>query len=345
MSVDLAELEGELVPQRSSNFLESHAKGETDTQIATARRFPRSLKGFKNKAMSLATLDEETAASCFYTLPARRGGDKKLIEGESIRLAEIAAASWGNMRSQATIIDIDDKFVTARGMCWDLESNNAVGVDIKRRITDKSGRRYSDDMVQTTSQAACSIALRNAIFRVIPKAVIRDVYLKARETAVGTAETLVNRRAKMVDYFKKMGIQPDQVCARVEKPSIDDITLDDLAILIGLATAIRDGETSLDEAFPPPEVEKKLVTSKGDELAQRLKGASGDTQPVEDLQPEPAPASKPTCEELMAAIEKATKNEEIVDLVFQRAHLNETEQAAVDAAGRARKAALRGKKD
>lgn len=257
----------------ATSFLEQQARGELDQMIVTARRFPRSLKQFKSKALSLATLDEETAAGCFYTLPARKGGDGKLIEGESIRLAEIAAASWGNMRSQASIVDIDDKFVTARGMCWDLESNNAVSVDVKRRITDRNGRRYSDDMIQTTSQAASSIALRNAIFRVIPKALVRDVYLSARRVAIGDAQTLVSRRAKMVDHFKKLGIPVELVCARIEKQSVDDITLDDLGVLIGLATAIKDGEISLDEAFPQASKTGNGATTKTEDLAQRMKDA------------------------------------------------------------------------
>ena len=61
------------------------ARAEIDTQIATARAYPRSLKRFRETATTMATLDEKTAASCFYALP--RGG--KSIMGPSARLAEI----------------------------------------------------------------------------------------------------------------------------------------------------------------------------------------------------------------------------------------------------------------
>lgn len=249
------------------SFVESQARGEVDTQIATAKRFPRSVKQFKERALSLATLDEETASSCFYALPR----DGKTIEGPSARLAEIVAASWGNLRATANIVDDDGQFITARGTCWDLENNVAMSTEVRRRVTTKSGARYSADMVNTTSNAACSIALRNAVFKVVPMAIVRPVYLAAKQIAVGDATTLVKRRADMVGYFGKMGVRPEQVCAAVEKASIEDITVDDLAVLKGLATAIKEGDTTVDEAFPPIQKEKKEPTKSASEnLASQI---------------------------------------------------------------------------
>lgn len=243
----------------SRGFVESQVRGELDQQIATAKRFPRSIKSFKERALSLATLDEETAASCFYSLPR----DGKNIEGPSARLAEIVAASWGNLRSQASIVDEDNKFITARGMCWDLENNVAVSVDVRRRITNRQGHKFSDDMIVVTANAACSIALRNAVFKVIPGAIVRPVYLAARQIAIGDATTLVKRRTDMVIYFQKMGINVEQIAIAVGAASIEDITVDHLATLKGLATAIKEGDTSIDEAFPPIVKEKPNGAANG----------------------------------------------------------------------------------
>ena len=49
----------------------------------------------------MATIDAEVAGSCFYKLS--RGG--KTIEGPSVRLAEIVASAWGNLKFGARIID------------------------------------------------------------------------------------------------------------------------------------------------------------------------------------------------------------------------------------------------
>lgn len=226
--------------------LEQQTRGEVDVQIVTARRFPRSIRTFIQSATEMATLDEETAAACFYALPR----DGKTVEGPSARLAEICASAWGHMRIQARIVDEDERFVTARGESWDLQANVAIGYEVKRRITGRNGKKYSDDMIGVTSNAAASIALRNAVFKNIPSAFWRPIYLKCREVAVGTAETLANRRAKLLEYFQKMGVTADRIFGVLGVRGIEDVTLEHLGTLRGMATAIKEGDTTVDEAFP-----------------------------------------------------------------------------------------------
>ena len=83
--------------------------------------------------MSLATLDEQTAADCMYAMP--RGG--KPIRGPSIRLAEIIAQQWGNCRVEARVIAIDreNKVITAEGTFHDLQTNSAMRSVVQRRIS------------------------------------------------------------------------------------------------------------------------------------------------------------------------------------------------------------------
>jgi len=238
------------------SYAEQQTKGEVDTQIVTAKRYPRSIKQFKERALTLATLDEDIASGCFYTLPARKGGNNKPIEGPSARLAEIVAASWGNIRAQATIVHDDGEFLTAQGRCWDLENNVAIAVDVRRRITDRNNNRFSADMINTTANAACSIALRNSVFKVVPMALVKPIYEAARFDAIGDSTTLVKRRAESMAHFGKTGVKPEQVLKTLDKASIEDITVDDIAILKGMATAIKDGDTTIDEAFP---VEKSVT--------------------------------------------------------------------------------------
>jgi hypothetical protein len=255
--------------------LESINRSEIDVQIATAHHYKRKFSEFKKLALEMATLDEETASSCFYALKR----DGKTIEGPSVRLAEIIGSAWGNLRYGARIISIDDKFVTAQGMCHDLERNNAASVEVKRRITNKEGRRYSDDMIGTTSNAACSIALRNAIFKIVPMAYGRDIYEAARQVAIGDAKTLETRRTEMIQYFGKMGVTEKMILSVLELKTAEDIGLDDLATLKGLATAIRDGDTTIDETFNP----KK--ESKVDNLNERF--AKPSEAPAKEQQPAP----------------------------------------------------------
>lgn len=220
-------------------------KAEMDTQILTAKQFPRSLKMFFDKAMSMATISESVAASCTYSLP--RGG--KTLDGPSVRLAEIVCASFGNIRSGARVISNDGKTITAQGICHDLETNNCVTVEIKRRITDKNGKTFNEDMQTVTGNAACAIAFRNAVFKVIPSALVSEIQEKAKEVARGTAETLVARRDKAIDYFKKLKVTEKQICDVLEIKKVEDIDLDKLSTLRGMVTLINNNESTVAELF------------------------------------------------------------------------------------------------
>lgn len=227
--------------------IEALTRGEIDTQVATARRYPRQLRTFTSRVLDMATLDQDTAESCLYALPR----DGKTIEGPSIRFAELVAAAWQNVRVEGRQVGDDGKFVTARGTCLDLENNVAIAVEVQRRVTGKNGRRYNDDMIGVTSNAAISIALRNAVLKVVPKVYWQPAYLAARTVAIGKADTLVARRGQMLAYFVKLGATNDKVFALLGVTSVEEIRLDHLVTLKGLATAIKDGETTVDDAFAP----------------------------------------------------------------------------------------------
>lgn len=220
-------------------------KAEIDTQIATAKAFPRSLTKFRDKALSMATFSEDIAAACTYALP--RGGSK--LEGPSIRLAEIVAASYTNVQYGGRVIANDGKMITAQGVCIDLENNVKATVEVSRKITDKNGKTYNQDMQVMTGNAAIAIAVRNAIFKVIPGALVSAIQDKAKEVARGTAETLVVRRDKAIAYFKSIGVKEEQLCAVLEIKKVGDIDLDKLETLTGMKTAIKNGEATVKSLF------------------------------------------------------------------------------------------------
>lgn len=233
-----------------NDALASIERAQVDVQISTARKYPRTLSKVKERMLSFATLDEETASSCFYTLPARRGGDDKPIQGPSVRMAEIALASYQHVKAGSRIIADDGKFLTAQAVVHDLENNVAVSIEVRRRVTSKSGARYSDDMIAVTGNAACSIALRNAVFRVVPRALITPVYEAAKRVAVGDVKSLTTKRAQIIARLKQMGAKDAAILTAVGADNVEDIDLAKLEVLIGLGTAIKDGEITLETAFP-----------------------------------------------------------------------------------------------
>lgn len=252
-------------------------KSEIDMQISTAKKYPRQLTRFLNTATQLATQDPESADECVYALPR----DGKTIEGPSARFAEIIAYSWGNCRAGARVIGEDEEFVTAGGTFIDLEQNVAIAYEVRRRITNREGKRYNTDMVSTTANAACSIALRNAVLKGVPKAIWNKIYLRARQTIAGDIKTLDSRRAAAMKQFQLMGAKPEQIFALLDVKGVDDITLDHLVILRGVFNAIREGETTIARAFAPKDTEDKNLAAKSEKNLEEVKKkySSGASQP------------------------------------------------------------------
>lgn len=278
--------------------IEQMERASIDVQIATAKKYPRQLSIVKAQMLSFATLDIETAAGCFYTLPPRKGGDGNPIQGPSIRMAEIALSSFQNLRAGARVISDDGKIITAQGVCHDLQNNVCVSMEAKRRVTTKEGRRYSEDMVIMTGNSACSIALRNATFRVVPLALVKPIYEAAKKVAVGDAKTLVTRRADALAHFTKMGVTKEKVLAVVNAKTIEDIQLEQLEILIGYANAIRDGDTSVDEVF------NQASETPLDAAAMFTKTSkeSPTAEPVKEKSKKPAPQAEETRRKLSVRI-------------------------------------------
>jgi len=271
-------IEREVQSSSDSMLIANLSRAELDQQITTARAFPRSLKRFMNECMDMATLNEQVAADCIYALPR----DGKTIEGPSARLAEIVASAWGNCRAGSRIVSEDAEFVTAQGVFHDLERNVSITYEVRRRITDRSGRKFKPDMIAVTGNAACSIALRNAVFKGVPKAFWSGIYDAARQAAVGDVKTIANKRADALAYLQKMGVTEAQVLAVLNLQGVEDIGTDQLATLRGLITAIKDGDTTVDQAFggqePAGSGKPRVAAPKArakTEQAEQTEGAQG----------------------------------------------------------------------
>lgn len=261
-------------------------RSEVECQLDAAHKYKRSVATFLKEAIGMATLNRQVAESCIYSLPR----DGKMIAGPSVRLAEICLSAYGNLQAGARVVgeDSDGKTISAQGVVWDMERNVRVVVEVNRRITTKTGRRFSDDMVVTTGNAAASIALRNATFRVVPRAYVDTIYQKVREVAVGDAKTLEARRAEIISRLGKMGVTTDRILARLERRAVEDIGLEDLEVLIGLGTAIKHQEQGIDDAFPP--VAPAPVPQAEDGKRISLRGKKGQEQSPSPTQPEDPPA-------------------------------------------------------
>jgi hypothetical protein len=256
---NVQEIPKDLIKQNEQTFasLDTIIKAELDNQITTAKAYPRNITNFIESAISLATLDVETAISCLYSLP--RGG--KMIEGPSIRLAEIIFSSYCNLRAGSQIISNDGKKIVSRGYCHDLETNVMVSMEVTRRITDRAGKPYNEDMQVVAGNAANAISFRNAIFKVIPMAITKTVITRIKGVIKGTIKDISTRRKQAIDYFEKLGIKKERLFEKIEVQGLEDIGEDELVTLLGFVNAIQNNEITIEDCFPEkkPETEKSKI--------------------------------------------------------------------------------------
>lgn len=231
--------------------LDRAERANIDIQVSTAKQYPRSISRCVNNAVAIATMDKETAQSCGYALP--RGG--KPITGPSVHLAKIIAQQYGNLRAEAKVVEITDRQVVSRGTAWDLENNYAVAFEVRRSIIGKGGSRYSDDMITVTGNAANSIAYRNAIFGVVPKSITDKAYQAAQHLITGDLsdeEKLIKRRDGAIKHFvDTYAITEEEVVKLCGKHTINQIQAPEIALLIGFAQSLKDGDTTVDELMAP----------------------------------------------------------------------------------------------
>ncbi|HEY1900732.1 MAG TPA: hypothetical protein VGG49_13170 [Steroidobacteraceae bacterium] len=272
---------GEIVSVQDSvnQALKSITDAQIDRQIATAHAYPRSIAKFQKRALEMVTLDEETAESCLYSRPV---GGGKFAEGMSIRMAEIVGGCYGNLRVGAMIVEMTPRYVKAKGYAHDLETNFASESEVIESTVDKYNKPYSERMRVVVAKACLAKARRDATFTVVPKALCRKLETEARRVAIGDATTLAKRRGQVMDWIRKLGIDQARVFAVLEVTGEADIGIDQLTLLTGIKTAIKEGDATVDESFP--QLEGATPASRADAAKEALRKAA--EQPA-------AAASKP----------------------------------------------------
>ena len=228
------------------SVMESQSRAEYDVAITTAKRFPRVISHFLQRAESLATATPQIAAAMEYARPI--GGDK--VKGPSARLAEIAAATYGNIRVQARIISETQTEVVAQGVAHDLETNVAQSTEVAVSILKSDGKtRYKPDQVATMRAAACAKARRNATLLIIPRALLEPIIAKCRMVAAGDQKTLPERRKALLDWFEKNGTKRAAIFEWLEVKTEDDIDLEKMADLIAAQNSAKEEGISVAEMF------------------------------------------------------------------------------------------------
>lgn len=234
--------------ETTSSLAVQLAQVEIDSAVSTAKKFPRSLVAVKANITDLVMLDAETAEECVYAVP--RAGQS--IRGPSVRFAEIVVSQYGNCTVASRVVEVNriEKYIETEGVFMDLQTGTKRVERTRRRIADKSGRVFGDDMIIVTGNAARSISTRDAILKGVPKALWRAAYDAAEQVICGDVKTLSERRTGAIQRFATFGVTADQIFASLNIAGIDDIGLDQIGTLTAMFKAIKSGEQQVEDYFP-----------------------------------------------------------------------------------------------
>jgi hypothetical protein len=224
-----------------------------DMQIATAKRYPRTVEQSMNRAVDAILSDNELAVDAFYEIPVAG----QLICGPSVRSAEIIGQHWGNMRWEDRPVNVpqDANYVEGEAFAWDVE-NNVASRKIKRlSVVDSYGKRYSQYRVDNAQLKAQSVAKRDAIAEVVGKAYMKKMHRKAEEFLDKDFPNFEARKDALAAAFKKLGVTPDNICKYLTPPGSRTpktwnlITHKEVFRLGNIYTGIKEGSTSVKDVF------------------------------------------------------------------------------------------------
>jgi hypothetical protein len=257
-------------------------KGELEMQMEFARKFPRSMDKVMATLKSRTCYNQAIALEMTYSLP--RGG--KQITGASSRFAEILAASWGNNMSMCRVVGADQEWVRAQGIYFDCESNYRHGREVARRITGSDGRRFNQDMIGVTGNAAASIAFRNAVLNGIGKGVWFATWMETQKVAIGSAESVVKERTAVLEWAKQAGITGEMLFNTLSVQGVQDIVGDKFLALKVMQKEVMSGEKSIDDVFGSLEsanIEAAMAQLKWNEGQKTASRMSFKGRPAEHL--------------------------------------------------------------
>jgi hypothetical protein len=267
-------IQGDVKPSTDYQLI----KMENETIMAAASIRPRNNTAVMKELLDQIEAYPSFAESVMYAKPIGKdnAGQMQYARGLSIRAAEAIAAAWGYNRIEQTVEPIDDDRVRVTATFTDFQSGRIwrdSGV-VSKFYKDRYGKmaRHNDDrFYNVVLKAELSKRVREAIMRSVPPGVRSELQNLAERMV---ARLLSNETVeKIVGSFAGIGVSLAQLENLLNKQIQKGWTTEDRMTLQQVFTAIRDGETTVGEAFSHKGNEQPKVESKS--LAEAVEEAAG----------------------------------------------------------------------
>jgi hypothetical protein len=283
---------------------------EIKAQVILARHFPRDI--LKARDMILAECRRPRFADlALYQYPRGKKKNKagqwvaNIVSGPSIRLAEVMARSFTNMKFGIRVMSRRDNTSDVQAHAWDMESNVIETRDFIVKHERKSGdnivKLVDDRDIYEMEANQGARRMRACILAMIPKDIQDEAEDEVNKTMMNNlaGEKGVDRIKKMLEKFADLDI--DQVM--IEKKfgyKLKSLTLENWAELGRIYNSLKDGIGRADDYFGE-QPDGKTDTKKTKEVEEELRKAveakkeKSDTEtektqkPTEETPPTPEP--------------------------------------------------------
>lgn len=231
---------------------QARAVAEVQAAVTVAQAIPRDLnRAHAEMRQSCSTL--ATAEIAFYRVP-KRG------EGPSVHLARELARIWGNIDYGVRELRRDDELGVSeiQAFAWDQQTNvrstRTFQVPHQRMAGGKRSNLTDLGDVYLNNQNVGARAVRECIFTVLPRSFTAEAMTLCEQTlARGDGEPLDARITKAISGFRSIGVTPEQIEDKLGKRQ-GQWDAGDVGRLGVLFTSIKQGETTVDDEFPPTAV-------------------------------------------------------------------------------------------
>lgn len=258
----------------SSKDMIAERRSQQDFALAN----PRNEKAILEGALAELAMVPELAEKSFYVIPYqdKKTGKTVNVEGPSIKAAMALGRRWGNCTNGARVSDGNDERIIVEGVFIDLQTNVRTlrTISVSRFFVAKNTKQrfpLREDRLNMAIQAGMSKAVRNATLATLPAYLVEAHFAEAKRIAGGgkikgskvKAAPVPERYQKMYEQFKILGVDQKTVESYINgkvDPLLDDSQI--IGYMIGVANAIRDNQTSIEEVFGKQD--KAASSAKGD---------------------------------------------------------------------------------
>ena len=213
----------------------------------------------------------EFAENAFYAIPYKRRDSEsgesveEMVEGLSVVSSRAVARRWGNCAVASRIANETDETVELEGVFADFETNTFIRrtVQVKKTFIPRGTaipKPLAGTHLTNAIQAGLSKAERNATLASLPEYFKERIFAAAKQIA-GSKDKGKKTDAERLDAcyagFGKFGVEPARVLAYVQANLKGKTTDEVIGTMIGVFNALKDKQTTVEDAFPAPRTEEK----------------------------------------------------------------------------------------